>query len=184
VALMDKTAKPEEIIRMTNYAVGLVFLEDETPYIPGTDIDRDLAPYGDIIDPEPYLSILSNVITVSAGLDMERIPSGDTMSDKRPDRIPVRAVVIHGDCMMPYLGDQDVALVALPERVQDGDLVTALIDFHMPTCKRIRIVEDKSWLEPLNGEGEVQEDRYTVTGVVVGRFQFEGRFRKRASEPG
>lgn len=41
------------------------------------------------------------------------------------------------------------------------------MDLQHPVCKRVRIADGTSWLEPTNGEGVIGEDRFTITGVIL-----------------
>lgn len=122
-----------------------------------------LAAIGDEIDPKPFIDALNNTAEVGAG------PERGVFGENSDALItgPFRTMRVRGDCMEPALRDGDVIFVQSAETVRNGDLVIATVDFVSPTCKRICIPEGKpSYLEPINGEGIIAEERFVVTGVV------------------
>ena len=124
---------------------------------------RDVA---EDVDASPFEIALNNVVDVGAGF--ERLTSNDEETSE-PVRIgPVRAMRIRNDCMLPMLAAGDIVFVTPAETVKDGDIVIAAVDILSRMCKRIRIPADgPSYLEPINGEGIIEEPRFTVLGVVA-----------------
>jgi transcriptional regulator with XRE-family HTH domain len=122
--------------------------------------------YGVELDPSPYLYALSNVRPVAAGTSLTRAPLVDAPGEDLTHQWEVRAIRIVGTCMEPLLKDGEIALVLPPEAAEDGCVVTATVDLQHPVCKRVRITETASWLEPHNGEGIISEGRFVITGVV------------------
>jgi hypothetical protein len=106
---------------------------------------------------------------VEVGANFERL----TNHDDRPSEPislggPVRVMVIRHDCMRPLLGPGDVVFITPPETVESGDIVIAVVDLFSRTCKKFTYDQStgESYLEPLNGEGRINEERFTVLGVV------------------
>lgn len=128
-----------------------------------------LLAYGVETDPAPYLYALTDVKMAAAG-DLSHNPLIDAPGEDMTHRWRVRAIRIVGSCMEPFLREGDVALVLPPEAVYDRCVVTATVDLQHNVCKRVRIEDGKSWLEPLNGEGEIPEERFVITGVVADRI--------------
>ena len=158
-------------------------LEDELKDLPPSSSDGEadpLAAIGDEIDPKPFIDALNNTAEVGAGLD--RSVFGETRDALITG--PFRTMRVRGDCMEPALHEGDVIFVQSAETVRNGDLVIATVDFVTPTCKRICIPEGKpSYLEPINGEGIIAEERFVVTGVV--KFVIEdvqNRLKRRKGE--
>lgn len=123
-----------------------------------------LEAYGQIVDAAPYLYALSDVKPASAGV--RRVVTVDAPGMDMAPGHPVRAVLVYGGCMEPWLQDGDVALVLPPDAATDGDVVVAVVDLAEPVCKRLRVSGGTSWLEPINGEDVIPESRFLVTGVV------------------
>lgn len=148
-------------------SVGIESQETTRPALNKAD---PLLSYGVEVNSAPYLYAMRNVQSVSAGLDMVRMPDGDAPGEDITHRWPVRAIRIVGDCMEPYLSHGDVALVLPPEAAEDGWIVTATVDIQYPVCKRVRITDKASWLEPVNGEGVLPEARFIITGAVADKI--------------
>lgn len=127
-----------------------------------------LAAYGQIIDSAPYLYALQRVGMASAGTTERLVVVDAPTTDERPSTAyPVTAIRIRGTCMEPFVCDGEVALLLPPDAVLDGCVVTATVDALNIVCKRIRIAEGTSWLEPVNGETKIPEGRFIVTGVLA-----------------
>jgi len=109
---------------------------------------------------------------VDVGANMERLTPGDDDSAE-PLQFGghVRVMRIRNDCMCPLLNPGDVVFLTGPETVQSGDIVVAAVDVFYRTCKIIRFTGESAYLEPTNGEGRINEDRFTVLGVVKYRLQ-------------
>lgn len=120
----------------------------------------------DDIDVSAIESALNDVTDVSADIQRFRL---EDVPGSRLIGGPLRGMQVRGGCMEPLLYDGDIILVAPPESVTSGDPVIATVDFVNVTCKIICIPEDggPSYLEPINGEGKITEDRFVISGVVV-----------------
>lgn len=118
---------------------------------------------GSELDPQPFIAALRDVRGI--GANVEKLKDPDAPGE---DVLigPVRAFRVEGDCMKPYLEEGDEILVLPAKYARDGELVTATVNLGAITCKQIRIEEGRSWLEPVNGEGRIEEGDFTVTGVV------------------
>lgn len=133
-------------------------------------LDAPLDPFAAFaveIDPTPFIVALNTPIEVSANAEREVVgeeAEGEHLSG------PLRSMLIRRECMEPVLRDGDIIFVQPAETVKDGDLVIALVDSMSQTCKRISIpdsAEGLPYLEPINGEGRIPENRFVVQGVVT-----------------
>ena len=164
----DATDEEKEALRRDALAASVGIGQEPSPL--HFNRSDPLLSYGVEIDSAPYLYALQNVRAVAAGLDLTRIPQVDAPGEDLTHRWPVRAIRIVGTCMEPHLKDGEVALVLPPEAAVEGCFVTATVDLQFPVCKRIRINDKASWLEPTSGEGVIGEDRFIVTGVVANKI--------------
>lgn len=133
---------------------------------PWVDPPKDpFAAFAVEIDAAPFIAALNHPMEVSASPIRE--VTGEEAEGEHVSG-PLRTMLIRGECMEPVLRDGDIIFVQPAETVKDGDLVIALVDGVAQTCKRICIPdgESVSYLEPLNGEGRIRENRFEVQGVV------------------
>jgi transcriptional regulator with XRE-family HTH domain len=156
----DQTLAANNLRTKSGVTATLKMQESPGPYI----TSDPLAALGDEIDPTPILHALRDVGAAVAG-DATRWPyvaaPGEVIEVG-----PVRAKRIIGECMEPYLYEGDIVLITRPEEARDGDIVIATVDFEHTICKQVKITDDDSWLQPINGEGVITEDRFTIVGVV------------------
>lgn len=130
--------------------------------------------WGEEIDAGPLAGALRDVRTVGAG--SIRMVEAEVPGEDFAAVGPLRAWRIVGDCMAPVLLEGDEILVAPAESAVDGSVVVAAVDLFYVTCKRLRVQGARSWLEPINGEERIEEDRFEVVGVVHRVLRAPGSF--------
>lgn len=157
----------ENADKWSSIAVGIAL---PLPQPKGAEANDALLAYGEEIDARPYLYAMRSVQDTSAGI--QRITDSDGPTHDLGRQWPVRAIKVRGGCMEPILKDGEVALILPPEAVYDGCIVTATVDIYHTVCKRIRIPNGgvPSYLEPINGEGIIPEERFIVSGVVADKI--------------
>lgn len=135
-----------------------------------------------MVGTEADLSVLASVPmaagAVSANLVRVKEPVDappSTLGEALPGQ--VRAIRVDGDCMEPFYESGDVLLVRETGEAASGDKVIALVDWGGVTCKVFRGANGGGlgYLEPADGGGRIEADRFRILGVVVGFYRSERR---------
>lgn len=139
-------------------------------------------PLLDVAEDVPNQQELLDALTmiVDVGANLERLtPNDETFSEPVELGGFARVMRIRHECMAPLLHPGDVIYITSPETANDGDIVIAAVDIFTRTCKVLRAPYDApSYLEPLNGEGVITEERFTILGVVKYILQSVSELRK------
>jgi repressor LexA len=104
--------------------------------------------------------------------DREQLPIL-RLADALPQNVV--AIQVEGDCMEPRFHEGDILIVRQTPAASPGDVVIALVNLSAITCKVYRESMGRGYLEPLNGEGRIND--FQIVGVVTHSVRNEGRFR-------
>ena len=100
---------------------------------------------------------------VYAGGPMEPIDHVCVVRDRAKDR-NLEGYIVRGDCLEPYIHDNDIIIVDRDARPDDGDIVACLVGDGVEVG-RLRKIDHGLWMENNNGRFELEEGQ--VRAVVV-----------------